>query len=46
MKEEKALKEQVDVAQHKKSVLKVHLQPWIDEAYLITTSIEGMLTCL
>ena len=43
MQEAKALKEQVDVTRHKEAVLKVHLQPWIDEAYTITTSIEGKL---
>ena len=37
--EERALKEQVDVARHKEAVLKVHLQSWIDMAYAITASI-------
>lgn len=46
MQEEKALKEQVDVTRHKEAVLKAFLQPWIDEAYTITTSIEGNLTKL
>ncbi len=46
MQQEKALKEQVDVARHKEAVLKVHLQPWIDEAYTITTFIEGKLAKL
>lgn len=46
MPEAKALKEQVDSARHKEAVLKVHLQPWIAEAYAITTSIEGKLAKL
>lgn len=39
----KALKEQVDAAQHKEAVLKARTQPWIDEAFIITTSIEDKL---
>jgi len=37
------LKEQVDVARQKEVVLKMHVEPWIDEAFLITTDIEGKL---
>lgn len=44
--EAKVLKEQVDAAQRKEAVLKVHLNPWLDEAYLIITSIEGRLASL
>lgn len=40
MQQAKALKEKVDVARHKEVVLKVHVQPWIDEAFIITTCIE------
>jgi len=43
MQQEKVLKEQVDAARHKETILKARLQPWIDEAYVITTSIEAKL---
>ena len=43
MKEAKAFKEQVDATRHKEEILKVRLQPWIDEAYTITASIEAKL---
>ena len=33
----------VDVARHKEVVLKVCVQPWIDEVFVITTSIEEKL---
>lgn len=46
MQQAKALKEQVDAAQHKEAFLKVCLEYWIDEAYTITTSIEENLTRL
>lgn len=46
MQEVNAFKEQVDVARHKEVVLKARLHPWIDEAYTITTSIEGKLAQL
>ena len=46
LQEAKALKEQVDTAQHKEAVLKAYLKRWLDEAYLITTSIEGKLASL
>ena len=46
MQEAKALKEQVYAAWHKEAVLKACLQPWIYEAYAITTSIEVKLTQL
>lgn len=44
MQQAKALKEQVDVARHKEAVLKECVQPWIDEAFTITTNIEGKFT--
>jgi uncharacterized coiled-coil DUF342 family protein len=43
MQQAKALKEQVDAARHKEAVLKARVQPWIDEAFTITTTIEGKL---
>ena len=43
MQQEKALKEQVDAVQHKEAVLRVYLQPWIDEAFIIIGSIEAKL---
>lgn len=44
MQQAKELKEQVDVAQHEGAVLKACVQPWIDEVFVITTSIEAKLT--
>ena len=41
--QEKALKEQVDATRHNETVLKARLQPWIDEAYTITASIEAKI---
>ena len=38
------MKEKVDVVRQKEAVLKAHVQPWIDEAFLITVNIEGKLT--
>ena len=46
MQEAKVLKEQVDATRHKETVLKVRLQPWINEAYTITTSIEAKIAQL
>lgn len=43
MQQAKALKEQVDAARHKEVVLKARIQHWIDEAFTITTKIEGKL---
>ena len=43
MQQAKALKEQVDAARQKEIVLKARVQPWIDEAFLITTDIERKL---
>jgi len=43
MQQAKALKEQVEEAWHKEAVLKVCVQPWIDEAFTITSTIEGKL---
>lgn len=40
----KALKEQVDATRQKEVVFKSHVQPWIDEAFLITVAIKGKLT--
>jgi len=36
----------VDDTRYKEAVLKARPQPWIDEVYMITTSIEGKLTKL
>ena len=43
MQQAKALEEQVDMAWHKEAVLKVHIQPSIDEAFTIIVEIEGKL---
>ena len=40
MQQAKVLKEQVDVARHKETVLKARLQLWIHEAYIIIAPIE------
>ena len=36
----------MDEALHKEVVLKARLKPWLDEAYTLTTSIEGKLAIL
>ena len=46
LQEVKALKEQVDAAQRKEVVLMARLGPWLDEAYVLTVSIEGKLASL
>ena len=46
MQHAKALKEWVDATRRKEAVLKERLQPWIDEVYRITASIEANLTQL
>jgi len=46
MQEAKALKEQVDAAQHKEFILKAYLKHWLDEAYLITTTTKGKMASL
>lgn len=46
LEEEKALKEHVYVAQCREAVLKARLGPWLDEAYVLTTTIEGKLVSL
>lgn len=46
MQQEKALKEQVDSAQHKETFLKARLHPWIDVAYTIIATIEAKLAQL
>jgi len=43
MQQAKELKEKVDVARHKKAILKACIQPWIYEAFTITVNIEGKL---
>lgn len=43
MQQAKALKEQVDATPHIAAVLEARVQPWIDEAFVITTKIEGNL---
>lgn len=46
LQEAKALKEQVDTTQHKEAVLKACFKPWLDEACMIMTTIEGKLASL
>jgi len=43
MQQAKALKEQVDAARHIAAVLEASVQPWINKAFFITTTIEGNL---
>jgi len=43
MREAQALKAQVDVAQQKETGLKEHIQPWLDEALVVSSNIEGKL---
>ena len=43
MQQAKELKEQVDAARHKEAVLKVDVQPWINEVFNITVDIEGKI---
>ena len=38
--------EQVEAVQRKEETLKARLEPWLDEAYEITTTIEGKLASL
>ncbi len=33
----------MDVARQKEAVLKARVQPWIDDAFLITTEIKGSI---
>lgn len=44
LQQEKELKEKVDATCQKYLVLKSHVQPWIDEAFLITAGIDGKIT--
>lgn len=44
MQQERALKEEVDVARQKEALLKACIQPWINEAFTIMANIEGKLT--
>jgi len=46
LQEAKQLKEQVDAALHKEAMLKARLKPWLDEAYIVTSSIEAKLVTL
>jgi len=46
MQEGKILKEQVDAAQCKESILKARIGPWLDEAYALSAAIEGNLAGL
>ena len=46
MQEAKALKELVDAAQHKPVVSKACLKPWLDEAYVISSTIEEKMAGL
>jgi len=43
LQEAKALKEEVDATQIEEVVLKARLGSWLEEAYVLTTSIEGKL---
>ena len=44
IREARDLKEWVDVVQHKEVGLKACIQPWFEEAFMVTTTIEGKLT--
>lgn len=44
--EAKQLLEQVEIAQRKEAVLKARLVPWLDGAYVISTTIEENLASL
>lgn len=44
--EAKKLLEQVEVSQRKEAILKARLGSWLDEAYVISTTIEEKLACL
>ena len=46
LQEEKVLKEQVDAAQRKEAVLNARLGPYLEEAYVLTASIERKLASL
>ena len=43
MREAQALKAQVDAAHQKEAMLKERIQPWLDEAFVVTANIEGKL---
>ena len=43
MQEAQALKEQVDTACQKEAGLKACIHPWLEEAFTVTTTIEGKL---
>jgi len=43
MKEAQALKAQVDAVRQQEEVLKECIQPWLDEAFSISTMIEGKI---
>lgn len=40
------MKEQMDVAQQREAVLKARLGSWLDEAYVLTATIEEKFTTL
>lgn len=46
LQEAKELKEQVNATQQREAVPKARLGPWMDEAYVLTTTIEENLTNL
>ena len=46
LQEAKELKEQAEAAQRKEAVLKARLAPWMDEAYLLSTTIGEKLASL
>ena len=41
MREAQALQAQVDAMRQKEAGLKERIQPWIDEAFAVSTTIEG-----
>lgn len=43
MRESQALKAQMDVARQKEERMKDRIQPWINEAFIISTMMEGRI---
>lgn len=43
MREAQVLKAQIDAARQKEAILKECIQPWLDEAFAVSTNIEGNL---
>ena len=44
MREAQGLKIQADAAKQKEAVVKTHLQPWLDEEFAISTTIERKIS--